>query len=49
LKRKPEDYYDEEEVVIDPYRLTGVTIVPSAGVEFIPENGGGARARLRKA
>lgn len=48
LKREPEDSYDEEEVVIDPYRLTDVTIVPSAGGEFIPENGGGAGVRLRK-
>jgi hypothetical protein len=33
LIRKPEDFYDEGEVVVDPYRLAKVTVVE----RIIPE------------
>jgi hypothetical protein len=28
LRREPEDYFDEGEVVVDPFRLGVVTVIP---------------------
>ena len=52
LCREDEGYYDEGEVVVNPYALERVEVVAllakAGGVEFTPENGNGDGVRVRE-